>query len=135
MIQGLDHAALNVSDLPRAVVFYRDVLGMWSVDACDPATASYCWLNFGAGQTLNLALAPERTPKALGLETDLYTSAHLAFTAPEAFSKTLQEHLGANGVSFHRSSTGLYFSDPDGNFLEVTWWREKGLRDAGAEHW
>ena len=78
MIQGLDHAALNVADLPLAVTFYQEVLGFRSVDARDPAVSSYFWLNFGAGQTLNLTLAPERTPKALDLGTNLYTSAHLA---------------------------------------------------------
>ncbi len=135
MIQGLDHAALNVSDLPRAVSFYRDVLGMRPVDACDPATSSYFWLNFGSGQTLNLTLAPQRTPKALGLETDLYTSAHLAFAAPEAFLGELERRLVERSIKLYRSQTGVYFCDPDGNFLEVTCWREKSLRDAGAEHW
>lgn len=134
MIQGLDHAILNVSNLPLAVAFYRSVLGLRPVDVRDPATSSYFWLNFGPGQTLNLTLAPERTPKALGLETDLYTTAHLAFAAPEAFLDILQERLETRGVPFHRASSGLYFSDPDGN-LEVTCWREKGLEDAGAEHW
>ena len=79
--------------------------------------------------------APERTPNALGLDADLYTTAHLAFSAPEPFLEVLEGRLTACGVAFHRSSTGVYFSDPDGNFLEVTCWREKGLKDAGAEHW
>lgn len=135
MIGGFDHAALNVSDLPRAVAFYREVLGFRPVDRRDPASASLFWLNFGAGQTFNLTLAPERTPKALGLETDLYTSAHLAFTTPEEFLETVEKRLAERGVSVHRSQTGMYFCDPDGNFLEVTCWRAEGLKDAGAEHW
>lgn len=135
MIQGLDHAALNVADLPLAVAFYREVLGFRSVAARDPTTSSHLWLNFGAGQTLNLTLAPERTPKSLGLKTNLYTSAHLAFTALEAFLETLKGRLEVHGAPCHRSSTRLYFSHKDGNFLEVTCWREKGLKDAGAEHW
>ncbi len=135
MIQGLDHTALNVSDLPEAVAFYREVLEMRPVDAHDPANTRYFWLNFGPGQTLNLTLAPERTPNALGLETDLYTSAHLAFSAPEAFLEVLEGRLTAREVAFHCSSTGVYFCDPDGNFLEVTCWREKSLKDAGAERW
>lgn len=116
MIQGFDHAALNVSDLPEAVAFYRDVLGMRPVDARDPADSSY-WLNFGPGQTLNLTLAPERTPRALGLETYLYRSAHLAFTAPAAFLEVLGGRLTERGVAFHRSRTGVYFCDPDGNLF------------------
>ncbi len=135
MIQGLDHAALNVAGLPLAVTFYREVLGFRSVAARDPTTSCHFWLNFGVGQTLNLTLAPKRTPKFLGLETDLYTSAHLAFTAPEALLETLKGRLEVHGIPYHRSWTGLYFSDKDGNFLEVTCWREKSLKDAGAGHW
>lgn len=78
MIQRLDHAALNVSNLPGAVAFYRTVLGMRPADARDPASTSYFWLNFGLGQTLNLTLDPERTPNVLGLEADLNTSAHFS---------------------------------------------------------
>lgn len=133
MIQGLDHAALNISDLPEAVAFYRE-LGMRPVDARDPATSSYFWLNFGPGQTLNLTLAPERTPSALGSETDLDTSAHLAFVAPETFVEELQKRLIERNIGVHRSRTGVYFCDPSGNFLEVTCWREKSLEDSGAEH-
>lgn len=135
MIQGFDHAALNVSDLREAVAFYQEVLNMRPVDSSDPTTTAYFWLNFGPSQTLNFTLAPERTPKALGLKTDPYTSAHLAFSAPERFLEVLEGRLTAYGVAFHRSSTGVYFCDLDGNFLEVTCWREKGLKDAGAEHW
>ena len=62
MIQGLDHAAICVSDIEKSVAFYRDVLGMRMVDS-RPFTSSYLWLNFDPGQTLNLTLAPEQTPK------------------------------------------------------------------------
>lgn len=65
MIQGLDHAALNVADLPEAVAFYQNVLGMRPVDSSDPATSAYFWLNFGSSQTLNLTLASERPLKSL----------------------------------------------------------------------
>ena len=135
MIQGLDHAALNVADLPEAVAFYQNVLGMRPVDSSNPATSAHFWLNFGPGQTLNLALAPERTLKALGLKTDLYTSAHLAFAAPEAFLGTVEKRLTDRGIETHRSRTGVYFCDLDSNFSEITCWREKGLKDSGAKHW
>ncbi len=85
MIQGFDHAALNVSNLRAAVAFYQEVLNMRPVDSSDPTTTAYFWLNFGPSQTLNLTLALERTPKALGLKTDPYTTAHLAFSGRKPF--------------------------------------------------
>jgi catechol-2,3-dioxygenase len=33
------------------------------------------------------------------------------------------------------TETSVYFSDPDGNALEVTCWREKRLRETGRDHW
>ncbi len=41
MIQGLDHAALNVSNLLRAVTFYQEVLEFRPVDASDLATSNH----------------------------------------------------------------------------------------------
>lgn len=134
MIQGLDHAAICVSDIERSVAFYRGVLGMRVVDS-RPFTSSYLWLNFGPGQTLNLTLAPEQTPKVLAQKTGLDLSAHLAFRAPRNFLDQLKPKLEDLGVLKHESATGLYFTDPDGNFLEVTCWREHALEEAGQAHW
>ena len=135
MIQGLDHAALCVSDIPKAVAFYRDVLGMRVVDSRPPETSPYLWLNFGPGQTLNLTLAPEQTPKKLAQETGLDLSAHLAFRAPRSFLDQLKPKLAGLDLLRHESATGLYFADPDGNYLEVTCWREHALEEAGQAHW
>ncbi len=135
MIQGLDHAAICVSDIEKSVAFYRDVLGMRMVDSRPPETSSYLWLNFGPGQTLNLTLAPEQTPKVLAEKTGLNLFAHLAFRAPRNFLTQLKPKLEHLGVLKHESATGLYFTDPDGNFLEVTCWREHALQAAGQAHW
>ena len=135
MIQGLDHLALAVSDLPRAVSFYCDVLGMRPVDERNPAEETYFWVNFGFGQTLNPARYPEGTPHALGTPHDPSRSPHAAFAAPEESLSTLKKRLEAWGVKVRESRTGLYFSDPDGNFLEVTCWREHALKRAGQAHW
>jgi catechol 2,3-dioxygenase-like lactoylglutathione lyase family enzyme len=127
-LQGFDHVALPVSDLARAVAFYRDVLGMRSVDRRDPETDDYHWLNLGPGQTLNLSRTPESTQEAVG-------PGHVAFRASESFLATLSERLADAGVDYHETETSLYFSDPDGNDLEVTCWREKRLRESGRDHW
>ncbi len=134
MIQGLDHAAICVSDIEKSVAFYRNVLGMRVVDS-RPLTSSYLWLNFGPGQTLNLTLAPEQTPKVLAEKTGLDLSAHLAFRAPRSFLTQLKPKLEDLDVLKRESATGLYFTDPDGNFLEVTCWREHALKEAGQAHW
>lgn len=135
MIQGLDHAALCVSDIPKAAAFYRDVLEMRVVDSRPPETSPYLWLNFGPGQTLNLTLAPEQTPKVLAQKTGLDLSAHLAFRAPRSFLDRLKPELEDLGLLRHESATGLYFTDPNGNYLEVTCWREHALKEAGQVHW
>ena len=135
MIQGLDHIALAVSDLKRSATFYCDVLGMRVVDSGPVESAEFYWLNFGAGQTLNLALNPAQTPKALGIELNWSRTPHVAFSAPDETLEVLEKRLDKQGILYKRSATGLYFADPDGNYLEVTFWREKGLRDAGIPHW
>ena len=135
MIQGLDHLALAVADLPRAVDFYCNVLGMRPADSRNPAEARYFWVNFGPGQTLNLALHPEGTPRNLGVPHDPTRSPHAAFAASEESLGELKAGLEAHGVAVRGSRTGLYFADPDGNFLEVTCWRESALRRAGGTHW
>lgn len=70
MIQGLDHAAITVSDIPTAIAFYVQVLGMRPVDSGPPDEAAFYWLNFGPAQTLNLSLDPAHTPRALRQELD-----------------------------------------------------------------
>ena len=135
MIQGLDHLALAVADLPRAVDFYCNVLGMRPVDNRNPAQQGFFWVNFGPGQTLNLALHPGGTPNALGIPHDPFRGPHAAFAAPEESLGELRARLEARNITVRESRTGLYFTDPDGNFLEVTCWRESALRRAGEAHW
>ena len=135
MLQGLDHAAIAVSNIPAAIKFYVQVLGMRVVDSANPDTADFFWLNFGHGQTLNLALNPSQTPEALGHQLDWTRTPHLAFSAPEAFLGEVALRLERRNLGSKRSKTGLYFTDPDGNFLEVTCWREFDLREAGLPHW
>ena len=135
MIQGIDHIAVAVSDIPKSVVFYAQVLDMRVVDSSEPETASFYWLNFGAGQTLNLCLNPDETPKAIVRQLDWHATPHMAFVTTEDFLLLVESRLKERDVPFKKSKTGLYFTDPDGNFLELTFWREASIRSSGAEHW
>ena len=127
-IRGFDHVALPVTDLARAVSFYRDVLGLRSVDRCDPETDDYHWLNLVPGQDLNLTRTPESAWGAAG-------AGHVAFNAPESSLSTLAERLADHDVDVRETETSLDFTDPDGDDLEVTCWREKRLHESGRDHW
>jgi lactoylglutathione lyase len=154
-VRGLFETHLTVSDLERAVVFYRDVVGLPIAYEVRERGGAFLWIG-EPGQAMlglwSLGSAP------LGL------SLHLAFTA------SLDEVLGAchqlrsRGVaplSFFGTETAepsvigwmpaaaVYFRDPDGHQLEylamldeeprpdrgiVPWsqWREEPARAAPA---
>jgi catechol 2,3-dioxygenase len=112
----LDHISLNVSDRPRSIEWYRDVLGL------EPGSEAKQddWPVFMGDQ---LALfqaatpAPERDSETAGLR-------HFAFRVGAQELKRMKGHLGEKGVSFraedHGSSHSVYFHDPDGNAVEFT---------------
>ena len=134
MIQGVDHIAIAVSDMNASLAFYVGILKMRPVDSRS-LESSFYWLNFGAGQTLNLCFNPEATPKFKGEVLDWNKTAHLAFAAPEAFVDEVEAELEKIDAVYKRSGSSLYFTDPDTNFLELTYWREKRLQASGAKHW
>ena len=135
MIQGIDHIAISVSDIPNSVEFYTQILDMRVVDSRAAETASFYWLKYGVGQSLNLCLNPEETPKATGRELAWGRTPHIAFVTTEDFLLLVESRLKELSVPFKKSKTSLYFTDPDGNFLELTFWREASIRSSGAEHW
>ena len=135
MLQGIDHIAVSVADIAASVDFYTRVLKMRPVDSRDAEATFFYWLNFGAGQTLNLCLNPDATPNAKGEHLDWDRTPHIAFVTSESFVETVESKLNESGTVYKRSGSSLYFTDPDGNFLELTFWREARIRAAGAKHW
>ena len=135
-ILGFDHIALTVSDIPAALAFYVDLLGLRPADDRNPQTASYFWVSCGPAQSINLVRNPQATPGARGEQVTPDLTPHLALTCPLGDLDALHEKLQQAGVEvLLRSETGVYFCDPDGNFLEVTGWRESWARRAGVGHW
>jgi catechol 2,3-dioxygenase len=112
----LDHVSLNVSDRPRSIEWYREVLGL------EPRREAQQddWPVFMGDQ---LALfqaatpAPERDSETAGLR-------HFAFRVGAEELERAQVHLGEKGVRFnaedHGGARSLYFRDPDGNTIEIT---------------
>ncbi len=119
--KALGHVVLKVRDLNRSIPFYRDVLGFREVSRYGKRMA---FLTLGASHhDLGLlevgptALVPG--PRAVGLY-------HVAFKIGDsleelrAFKEHLERHnVNIIGLSDHRVSQSIYFTDPDGIELEA----------------
>jgi len=115
------HIHLRVSDLERAIAFYRDVLGFEVTARHGPSAA---FLSAGGYHhhiglnTWNSAGGP--TPPAGS--TGLY---HVAFVYPDrpalarAVAQVLAAGISLDGKADHGVSEAVYFRDPDGNGIEL----------------
>jgi len=117
----IGHVHLTVSDLDRAVAFYRDVLGFevtttYGRDAVFLSAGGYhhhIGLNTWAGRG-----APAPAPGTTGLY-------HFAILFPDrkSLATTVRRALDAGvrleGASDHGVSEAIYLRDPDGNGVEL----------------
>jgi catechol 2,3-dioxygenase len=115
----LAHAHLFVRELERSVAFYTTYLNLRVSETVAERSAFLT----GGGQHHELALtakgadAPAPQPGGVGLF-------HLAFDVPdkrsfaEAYQKLTEDNVQVSPVD-HQIGWGMYFSDPDGNMLEI----------------
>jgi catechol 2,3-dioxygenase len=117
----IGHVHLTVSDLDRAVAFYRDVLGFeitakYGRDAVFLSAGGYhhhVGLNTWAGRG-----APRPAPGTTGLY-------HFAVLYPDraalaaAVRRVLEHGVALEGASDHGVSEAVYLRDPDGNGVEL----------------
>lgn len=112
MLTGLNHLTLAVTDLPRSVSFYHDLLQL----RLDATWDHGAYLSL-PGLWLCLSLDPLR-PSAPAAE---YT--HVAFTVGADDFAALVQRLRAAGVAEWRDNrsegASFYFLDPDGHKLEA----------------
>jgi catechol 2,3-dioxygenase-like lactoylglutathione lyase family enzyme len=119
MISHIDHVVLTVRDIERAVAFYTRVLRLEAVTFGDGRRA----LSFG-NQKINL--------QTLGMETRNHAvigSGDLCLITDWPPEKVIA-HLTAERVEIDEgpversgamgSMTSVYFTDPDGNLVEVS---------------
>lgn len=144
---ALDHVNIYVRNAARSHQWYTDVLGLHTQDtmnfpgtdtlraaflACDPGHAHDIAL-FGVGED---AAGPQKNQ--VGLNHVAWRMASLEDLAE------MYQRLKAKGVpitvSDHKVSIGVYFSDPDGNGLEVyyelprsEWHRERPFSGEGGK--
>jgi len=130
---GIGHVHLKVSDLARAVAFYRDVLG-FDVTQRMPGAAFLSAGGYHHHIGLNTWTSRGGAPPPSGA-TGLFHAA-IRYTTRKALAEALRRLVAGgvplDGASDHGVSEALYLRDPDGNGLELYWDRprEEWPRDA-----
>ena len=124
----LGAAHLTVADLPRALAFYRDILGF---TALETEAGSVSLSAAQDGETLiTLTELPGARPKP-ARTTGLY---HVAILLPtrldlgRTLHRLVESEYPLQGASDHLVSEALYLADPDGNGLEI-------YRDRPRDQW
>ena len=123
MIKRIGHVALRVADEDRSRAFYRDILG-FDVSEQDPEHGG-TFMTLGQNfHTIDVFPhdSPDEAPKPRRDQIGLF---HIAFEVEDYSDlKRVYRALVDNNVSIshctdHVSQRSIYFSDPDGNRLEV----------------
>src|SRR5213596_408448 len=126
----IGHIHLTVSNLERALKFYRDALGFELTQRCGTSAAflsaggyhHHIGLNTWAGEG-----ASQPPPGRTGLY-------HFAILYPNrrelarAFKRLFDHGVSIEGASDHGVSEAIYLRDPDGNGIEL-------YRDRPREEW
>lgn len=119
----IGHVHLKVSDIERAVAFYRDILGFevtqrFGVEAAFLSAGGY---HHHIGLNTWESRGGSAPPSG---HTGLY---HLAILYPgrrqlaKALKRLLDAGVPLDAASDHGVSEALYLRDPDGNGLELYW--------------
>ena len=124
------HVHLKVSDLDRAIRFYRDVIGLDMVQLVPDRLA---FMSFG-GYHHHVALNVSQWKGARPARPENAGLLHAAFSYPtrralaEVYRRAVEHGItGARG-SDHGVTEAIYFDDPDGNGIEISW-------DCPRERW
>ena len=129
----LDHVVMPVRDADATLQFYTRVLGLPLVQAFSGDDwDGYPWLMmiFGLGgehELVTVALRGAPLPDYRGVPVD---ARHYAFSAESAEAMDAwRERLKGAGIDYweenHGEQDSIYFPDPDGVILEITWPRSR----------
>jgi catechol 2,3-dioxygenase len=141
---GIDHVNMFVRDWKRSHEWYTDIFGFHTQDVMDNDRVRGVFLACEPGHAHDIALF-EAGPDAPGLQPRQVGLNHVAWRMRSLDDLAEMYHrLEARGVPFrvgdHAVSIGIYFSDPDGNGLEVyyelprsEWGRERPFSEEGGK--
>ena len=119
----IGHVHLKVADLARSVAFYQAALGLevQQYFGTEAAFLSFDGYHHHLGlNTWHSARGPRPAPNATGLY-------HTAFLYPDraalahALRRAIDAGVRLEGAADHGVSEAVYFSDPDGNGIELYW--------------
>lgn len=126
-LDGIVETILYVDDLPRAVAFYRDEMGLEPMVGdgerfqCFRAGARQVLLLFKRGGTLE----PTEVPGGIIPPHDGRGPHHIAFGVSKAAYADWKARLAARGIAvesettWERGGRSVYFRDPDGHLVEL----------------
>jgi catechol 2,3-dioxygenase len=126
----IGHVHLKVSDLERAIGFYRDVLGLELMQRMGDQAAFLSAGGYHHHIGLNTWESKGGSPAPAGA-TGLF---HVALRYPDrvaladALRRVLDAGIPIDGASDHGVSEAIYLRDPDGNGIEL-------YRDRPREEW
>ena len=123
-VDRMDHVEVFVRDIEASVKWYQDVLGLTVVRRWDPAPVM-----IGANETM-IALFKARREGPSNGDGDAQPPIRwrrVAWRTSEAGFDEAQRHLAGRKVAFqgpvdHGCAWSIYFNDPDGNPLEITYY-------------
>ena len=123
-IQGVGHVVLKVTDLERALVFYRDALGLTEVARGNFGDGTMVFLSTGLHHhDVGLVEVGADARRPAGSDVGLY---HVAFKIGDDLDvlRAAKAHLDACGIPIqwigdHGVSQSIYVADPDGNNVEL----------------
>jgi catechol 2,3-dioxygenase-like lactoylglutathione lyase family enzyme len=118
--------SLYVTDLDRALNFYKNVLGLRQISGAYFAGGRGAALQVGPGPSVLLLFCADITQHEGLLPAHGTTGAgHVAFRVDACDFPGWRERLGKHGVAIERefafgdNPPSIYFRDPDGNSLEL----------------
>jgi catechol 2,3-dioxygenase len=122
-IKALGHVVLKVRDLSRSVPFYTDILGLKEVGRYEKDFRLVFFSISGNHHDLALFETAPDAPSAPEQSPGLF---HVALKVGDSLDelRSTKTWLESNGVKIdmiadHHVSQSLYFSDPDGNAIEL----------------
>jgi glyoxylase I family protein len=115
---AVHHVSFRIQDLGPSLHFYRDILGLETIERPDFGIPG-AWLQAGTGTQVHLIVAPKEeagTPSKLSPIEN-----HTAFAVDDY--DTTRDHLRSHGLEVLETSPKqgqMWVADPSGNVIEFT---------------